>query len=224
MEPKIDGRIAKVDFTPGRRKKKDRVWSRKEKGSPEHDAIMMWLDQNIVRIVEEEEHRDWPPKTAEVWTRAGCRIGRPREREFDDGPEPEFDWETRTLNLEKARDRIPPFPGVKASKVWELSITNSKDRTIGFIDMAVYYDELTLRYKDKQFSIKDRRKVEYYEVKPEITSVGQLLRQLKKYDEFLDRYNQWPGLFTVVSPDTRYRKIIQEQGYAFLECPKPEIK
>lgn len=54
------------------------------------------------------------------------------------------------------------------------------------------------------------------EVKSTIGSVGELIRQLRQYES--------PGvLVAVVSPDDRFRDVIESQGFIFIKAPKPEV-
>jgi hypothetical protein len=53
------------------------------------------------------------------------------------------------------------------------------------------------------------------EVKPVIHSVGELIRQLRQYES-----KNWR--VAVVSPDDRYREIIERQGFIFIKAPQPE--
>ena len=43
--------VVSIDFRK-KRKPREKVWDRQEKGSPEHDAIMVWLDENIEKAVD----------------------------------------------------------------------------------------------------------------------------------------------------------------------------
>lgn len=53
------------------------------------------------------------------------------------------------------------------------------------------------------------------EVKPTIPSVGELIRQLRHYES-----RDWKT--AVVSPDDRFRDIIEKQGFLFIKAPKPD--
>ena len=51
----------------------------------------------------------------------------------------------------------------------------------------------------------------FFEVKTEIPSLGELMRQLQLYRQYLR------GNWFVVSPDTRFRDTLIEQGVGFIE-------
>ena len=53
------------------------------------------------------------------------------------------------------------------------------------------------------------------EVKPVIRSVGELIRQLRQYES-----SKWK--VAVVSPDDRFREIIEKQGFIFIKAPQPD--
>lgn len=55
----------------------------------------------------------------------------------------------------------------------------------------------------------------YFEIKPVIPSVGELIRQLRMYQSYIDQ-----GSWYVVSPDTRFRTMIEGQNFGFIEAPK----
>lgn len=55
-----------------------------------------------------------------------------------------------------------------------------------------------------------------FEAKPRIPSLGELLRQIKTYESYEK------SIFIIVSPDDKYKKYIEEQGYYFLKY-NPDI-
>jgi hypothetical protein len=58
------------------------------------------------------------------------------------------------------------------------------------------------------------------EVKPVIRSIGELIRQLRQYEP----RSSHGGMVrvAVVSPDDRFRAIIENQGFVFIKAPTPE--
>lgn len=135
-------------------------------------------------------------------------------------------------------DLLPPRPKILInSKVWELPVTtqshnynsNGSKFTVGFIDMAVYFqiyhpfvdgfggDE---RQGDKWVSdVKDRIKIGfhqqqatvYIEAKTEINSLGELIRQIRHYKEYL------PGSYYVLCPDDKHETTLREQQIGFIK-------
>jgi hypothetical protein len=108
----------------------------------------------------------------------------------------------------------------------------NKVSVIGFIDMKVEYSvpelglslgDATIRmqrsdcpavpsdlYAPTYFSWRDRTAM--FEIKTEIRSLGALLRQMNLYKSH-ERARDW----FVVSPDTRYRDNLIDQGIRFIE-------
>lgn len=64
-----------------------------------------------------------------------------------------------------------------------------------------------------KWDIYRRRRGYLFEVKSAIPSLGELIRQIHLYEQ----YQQ--GFYVVVSPDTRYRKAIENQNIEFVEYP-----
>lgn len=60
----------------------------------------------------------------------------------------------------------------------------------------------------------------FCEVKPVIRSVGELIRQLRQYEPHGNRGGTMR--VAVVSPDDRFRAIIEKQGFIFIKTPQPE--
>ena len=53
-----------------------------------------------------------------------------------------------------------------------------------------------------------------FEVKPSIRSIGEVVRQIRMYQEFT-KGTKW----LVVSPDDRFANTLEEQGIGFLKAP-----
>lgn len=58
------------------------------------------------------------------------------------------------------------------------------------------------------------------EVKPVIRSIGELIRQLRQYEPRSSHGGT--VCVAVVSPDDRFRAIIEKQGFIFIKAPQPE--
>lgn len=111
----------------------------------------------------------------------------------------------------------------------------SSKNIVGFIDIKIsfQYTQLTLtgidletkmvtdpikwsqttNKIDYKYGCEDGRNSHsvYLEIKTKITSLGELFRQLKMYQEYVK------GDFVIVCPDDSERKIIEEQGYKFIK-------
>lgn len=88
---------------------------------------------------------------------------------------------------------------------------------VGFIDIMVSL-EGRFYYKnpvnDDDYETKNKV---FIEVKTEIPSLGELIRQMRAYQSY-------EGTFTyylIVSPDDRHKKILNEQGFLFYKYKNP---
>ena len=101
--------------------------------------------------------------------------------------------------------------------IWEQEIietthyyASKKEQVVGFIDLCVIYLKESNRIELKWPTA-------YFEIKTNIPSVGDLLRQLKFYNYYLNSKN-----IVVVSPDESCADLIREQGYHFYKYQDPE--
>jgi len=170
------------------------IFSDPELKTPEHDAVMLWLDRNAKAVFRE------------------ASMG--------------------------SNDMVV------LRKVWERPVTMKSGnyrRVIGFVDMEVVLgfpeisrrreslsdmdDETRTWFESEGYSdngagyliadVEVFREVNIYvEVKPKITSIGELIRQVRFYQTAL------PGdsVFAVVSPDDRFADILTEQGFTFIKA------
>ena len=53
----------------------------------------------------------------------------------------------------------------------------------------------------------------YFEVKATLPSAGELIRQIRMYQEYVQ------GEWVVISPDDRHRRILESQGIQFYQAP-----
>jgi hypothetical protein len=113
----------------------------------------------------------------------------------------------------------PAFPVINLEIVFERPVVTHTNYIVGFIDLYVAVEQPVAEFvtgrTDRSMEVRVRHEHAGYgfEVKPSIPSLGELLRQLRTYQTH-DR-----ALYTVVSPDTRWRDVIVAQGFGFLECP-----
>jgi hypothetical protein len=60
----------------------------------------------------------------------------------------------------------------------------------------------------------------YFEVKTTIPSLGELLRQLSMYRQYLRKHrDEFDPQIVVVCPDARFADKIREQGFGFIQTP-----
>lgn len=132
--------------------------------------------------------------------------------------------------------KIPECPGRKVlERLWEMPISN-RGYTIGFVDMKVSYEAPSIEgrgyvdrpsYSEKhhyelanehkaapQWAVEWQKAAYCFEVKSTIPSMGELIRQIRLYQQ----YEQTP--FVVVAPDTRFRSALEGQGIRFVQYVK----
>jgi hypothetical protein len=102
-------------------------------------------------------------------------------------------------NIEDVYEKAKRFFPGRRKMVWEKPIV-SGTYIVGFADMAV---EIT------------RGQTDYFEIKPSIPSLGEIMRQIQMYRQYGYQQDAW----MVVSPDDRFRKMLGSQGIGFIKCP-----
>jgi len=185
--------------------------------TPGHDAICMWIEDNIQDIVDSLslfEH-------SEVLD--DQRIGQLLAHYQLTSQENRFQKEGTTETLEGLREKLHQYrtPPIRIDKVvWEPTILNKKDFEVGFLDLLaeviVPHPLFDLTGDEIEIATKDQEGYKiWFEAKTSIPSLGELFRQLSFYR------NHVKDPIVVVSPDTRHKKRIQKQGYHFIE---PDVK
>lgn len=88
---------------------------------------------------------------------------------------------------------------------------------VGFIDMKVSMQRNYVRMENGRWSelpcLSIEEDVFLLEVKPTLPSVGELIRQIRMYQQYQE------GTYIVVSPDDRFASILSGQGIEFLKAP-----
>ena len=163
-----------------------------------HDEIMLWLD-NVV-----QKH-------------LGELIGFEQEWKLEDFYVIEKGKELRDENKEfYFKDiQLPKKPELEVKKcTWEYPITTGKDSYIlGFADMKVDFMNTILNYNadDREISIfKDKHSV-FFEAKSSISSLGELIRQIRMYQTYTR------GKWFVVSPDIKFSTALESQEIFHIE-------
>jgi hypothetical protein len=135
---------------------------------------------------------------------------------------------------------IPETPDVSIlEKKWELPVTtqaqynngNSSKYTVGFVDMSVQFAvpkprlggitssrDNELRSGEWIYDLKNEPYIDfeyerhsmYIEVKTEISSIGELVRQINHYKEYLK------GMYYVLCPNNPHKEILEQQGIGCL--------
>ena len=106
---------------------------------------------------------------------------------------------------------------------WEHEIFNSNNNyklLIGFVDIMVeVYGEFEY-YHDREILKDNMSKKIYIEVKTEIPSLGELIRQMRAYQAYTISSDSY---YMVISPDDRHTKILNEQGFYFYKSKDPSL-
>jgi hypothetical protein len=185
-------------------------FSDEELKTPAHDAIMVWLDINMMKIAQgclETKYKGiatckclWAEREADKSIQRFPNLG-------DKWIKPDY-------------ENFPAAKIVSVKKYWESPVM-SKQYMIGFLDMRVIAEFTGVDYWQKTeytlpelFEGKDT--VEFvFEVKPKIPSCGELIRQINMYKEYT------PGAhFFVVTPDVRFSQILLQQGIGTVKSPE----
>jgi len=158
--------------------------------TPQHDGIMLWLSQHADKIL-----------AAFV-----------SETEWGD-----ISW----LNDELAKHSRKPIsqnelpqrrPPRVLSTIWEHPVMSGK-YIVGFVDMLIEYATDELVFSGKDFSwytaMSSHNTTICVEVKSSIPSLGELIRQIRMYQQYQN------GIYVVVSPDARYADALRSQGIEF---------
>ncbi len=237
---------------------------------PKHDDLMLWLDKNIEKILNEWHYKVLTDKDySELLNQAKEKVkltitdrkkaidrfqeqlnyysNKKEKSDFDLKQENELKEKIEKENkkiqyLENWKDFTdkPALPKLKVNaKIWELPVTtqsngysnNSSKYTVGFIDVAVhfilysnpfvngFFDDSSNEYGlSKLKDLKEKIHIDFYsqqhtiyiEVKTEISSLGELIRQIRHYKEYL------PGTYYVLCPDDKYADTLKEQNIGFI--------
>lgn len=184
--------------------------------TPQHDAIMMWLDTSIRQDAAEVFGfgKSWSET-------AGKRIVASFE---------EYREYCKTKNYTQHTLEIPTLPERTPPEIlgctWEHPIQNHQSKWIsGFIDLRVDIRVPTLQVDETRwyqgFTVQRflAQRIYLIEAKPKITSIGETIRQIRFYQQ----HDGDGSCFYVATPDSRFAQIFRDQGIGFIEVPKHVI-
>jgi hypothetical protein len=106
---------------------------------------------------------------------------------------------------------------------WEHPVVYEKGSyklLVGFIDLFVQISGT--------FDIKDHYGINYrflnifIEIKSEIPDLGELIRQMRAYQTYVD-HTETPIKYLIISPDDSHCKILNEQGFYFYKYKDPSL-
>ena len=113
-------------------------------------------------------------------------------------------------------------PGKKIfciKKIWEAPVMSDK-YLVGFVDMEVIVGFEEFSYGERKSAFL------FFEVKPRIKSVGETIRQIRTYEEYVRRDGWTPETwrFFVVSPEDAFAEVLRKQGIGFIKVPPGVLK
>jgi len=128
----------------------------------------------------------------------------------------------QTIVAETAmKNRSTPYELTPAK--WEHQVIYYGSKTykvvVGFVDIYVGVKGIfhfKMSNSDDTYA-EERTKPIYIEVKTEIPSLGELIRQMRAYQAYHDNFAD----YIIVSPDDRHKKILEEQGFHFYKYHDP---
>lgn len=203
----------------------------KDLTTPRHDEIMLWLDDNVERLIDEA----FPP-TDEGWDVSSADMYDHLRRS-----------KHRPAMLAALTPHLPARPPRRIAARWEAPVMTRGDYMVGFVDMqvtveapelfmtddtAIALDAVTAKRAHEDLpaqALEDaipadpfgvsmvRELTVNIEVKTKIPSLGELIRQIRMYQQYLGVRDE--HRFVVVSPDARFREAIERQGILFWGCP-----
>lgn len=96
------------------------------------------------------------------------------------------------------------LPNTKPNKIMEKPISN-QNFIVGYADLWVYFD------KEMSF---------YFEIKPEITSIGEMLRQIQTYKKYTQASSRW----FIITKTKGLKELFKEQEIYVFEYEDEKIK
>jgi len=131
-------------------------------------------------------------------------------------------WVYRNIKtiLEETFMKNNPHPYEVSVGKWEHTVIHESGNykmVVGFVDIKVDIHG--------KFFIKDSKEHEsltktlFIEIKTQIPSLGELIRQMRAYQAFGDRFTS----YMVISPDDQFETILNEQGFWFYKYKDPNL-
>jgi hypothetical protein len=158
--------------------------------NPNHDEIMMWLDSYVDTIVK------LILKYEGSWSKE--KIDELQTKNYISG-------------------ELPIKPAMEIKKIWEYPVQAKNGFMIGFIDMLVEAYPPCLTTNGNKWEVDWHTKRFVFEVKSILPTLGELIRQIRMYEEFVGK------AFYVVAPDDKYAKMLNQQGIGFIKYPEGTI-
>jgi hypothetical protein len=206
---------------------------RQDTPTPIHDAMVAWTHQAVARGGLLDELISVPSPYVDR-ARAAQELRSFEQRSMDRDSAvyrtlSDARWESfqqyRVEMIERYHrtiDSPPPARGGEVRKVeWEVPIDSGRGVIVGYVDLRVEVAVPHSWYEYTRFEWETglESAMLYFEVKPEIPSVGELLRQINRYRHYVKN-----GLWVVVSPEARFAGLLASQGVKLIvPGPLPEL-
>jgi len=168
-------------------------------GTATHDQIMIWLDRTHV------------PGALLLKMNATIENGSINEV-LDLLQEHQREHRMNDIDRKKALSNFPGFKWSIESAVWEYPIMNGK-YLIGFADLFVTFSRFHSANPRSSGNVdwETVKRPIVFEVKSEIRSVGEVIRQVRLYEQYLK------AEYCVVSPDDTFAEVLRGQKIKFIK-------
>lgn len=206
--------------------------------TPKHDAIMMWLD-GVMPDIANLTNPGWHIMTQVNYLNPRLNYSPTMPESIQKEAEKRAEKMLAQILVELS---LPEKPVPVVRKTWELPIVD-RTYTIGFCDMyaqwqfpriTCLFNVTCLAERGHEYDNNREHTWEYagsamhkpthfyadhqayFEVKPSIPSLGEVIRQVRMYQTYTrGQTTAW----WIVSPDTRFKDQIEAQGIKFLAVP-----
>jgi hypothetical protein len=209
--------------------------------TPAHDALVAWTHQALVEgnlayrlLHDPDAGRPGPREKAdrrrdalaaeipewETATEAGSlkgifsRLSHKSRDELLEEQRRHLEWLRKRVEGYDQRIATRPAMRLAVDDVrWEHPVTNERGTVVGSVDLYALVSGEVWRFDSKWLEWRAVPLVSaiYFEIKPAIPSVGELLRQINKY-----RHYREDGIWVVVTPSDRYAGLLATQDVQLL--------
>ena len=175
-----------------------------------HDEIMLWLNDNIATVVNELLRNEWSEEEL-ARLNGGLETALtltdlPPRRLVEVG---DIAWEAPVLSENKYSKYIVGFVDLRVQCIQDCLCWTQRHERYGSVYWLDQDGEKIPKEKTRWWVGRESRGLLCFEVKTSIPSLGEVIRQIKMYEEYQG------GRFVVVSPDARYTKALKSQGIWF---------
>jgi len=189
----------------------------KELKTPEHDEMVLWTFNNSKTIL--KELNLFPEEKINFWKGYNSNSGKWNwEKEEFEIEEPFSSYEEKTK--EKIEEEYQRFKKIEESpleisekKIIEYALGGNYN--IGFIDLALF---LNVESRETEHFSKSAKTKEgyFFEIKPEIKSIGEIMRQINYYRKYLEKNI----CFILITKTKGLKEIFESQNVYVYEYTK----